>query len=146
MSRGTKRAVLVGCNYPKTQFSLHGCINDVEAIRGVILKFGFEQSDIIVLTDAPGSRVLPTGANIKDALNRMEVPDCYNQVGPDIRQMERRNSRCPTIFINNMHYESDFKVARIRFFHKPLMVNMKVSILDIQFGRDLFRSETKDIW
>ncbi|MFQ6644164.1 hypothetical protein Gotur_018492 [Gossypium turneri] len=71
MSKGTKRAVLVGCNYPKTQFSLHGCINDVEAIRGAILNIGFNESDVNVLTDAPGSPVLPTGANIKDALNRM---------------------------------------------------------------------------
>ncbi|XP_012449543.1 metacaspase-9 [Gossypium raimondii] len=71
MSKGTKRAVLVGCNYPKTQFSVHGCVNDVKAIRGVILDIGFKESDVNVLTDAPGSPVLPTGANIKDALNRM---------------------------------------------------------------------------
>ncbi|KAB2026391.1 hypothetical protein ES319_D06G216000v1 [Gossypium barbadense] len=71
MSKGTKRAVLVGCNYPKTQFNLHGCINDVKAIRGVILNFGFKESDVNVLTDAPGSPVLAMGANIKDALNRM---------------------------------------------------------------------------
>ncbi|KAG4143337.1 hypothetical protein ERO13_D06G182000v2 [Gossypium hirsutum] len=71
MSKGTKRAVLVGCNYPKTQFSLHGCINDVNAISGVLLNIGFKESDVNVLTDAPGSPVLPTGANIKDALNRM---------------------------------------------------------------------------
>ncbi|KAH1055288.1 hypothetical protein J1N35_033353 [Gossypium stocksii] len=69
MSKGTKRAVLVGCNYPKTQFSLHGCINDVKAIRDVILDFGFK--DVNVLVDLPGSPVPPTGANIKDALNRM---------------------------------------------------------------------------
>ncbi|KAK5826630.1 hypothetical protein PVK06_021556 [Gossypium arboreum] len=46
MGKGTKRAVLVGCNYPKTQFSLHGCIDDVNAIRDVILKFGFKESDV----------------------------------------------------------------------------------------------------
>ncbi|TYI24099.1 hypothetical protein ES332_A06G209800v1 [Gossypium tomentosum] len=71
MSKGTKRAVLVGCNYPMTQFRLHGCINDVRAIRGVILNFGFKESDVNVLTDSPGAPVLPTGANIKDALNRI---------------------------------------------------------------------------
>ncbi|KAH1055304.1 hypothetical protein J1N35_033369 [Gossypium stocksii] len=58
MSKGTKRAVLVGCNYPKTQFSLHGCINDVKAIRDVILDFGFK--DVNVLVDLPGSPVPPT--------------------------------------------------------------------------------------
>ncbi|TYH14366.1 hypothetical protein ES288_A06G214400v1 [Gossypium darwinii] len=71
MGKGKKRAVLVGCNYPKTQFGLHGCINDVNTIKAAILKFGFHESDINVLTDAPGSSVLPTGANIRDALNRM---------------------------------------------------------------------------
>ncbi|KAK5826632.1 hypothetical protein PVK06_021558 [Gossypium arboreum] len=71
MGKCTKRAVLVGCNYPKTQFGLHGCINDVNTIKAAILKFGFHESDINVLTDAPGSSVLPTGANIRDALNRM---------------------------------------------------------------------------
>ncbi|KAA3478362.1 metacaspase-9-like [Gossypium australe] len=65
MSKGTKRAVLVGCNYPKAQFSLHGCINDVEAIRGVILNFGFHESDVNVLTDAPGSSILPTDVSLK---------------------------------------------------------------------------------
>ncbi|TYI24096.1 hypothetical protein ES332_A06G209500v1 [Gossypium tomentosum] len=71
MAKVTKRAVLVGCNYPKTQFGLHGCINDVKTIKDAILNFGFKESDINVLTDAPGSSVLPTGANIRDALNRM---------------------------------------------------------------------------
>ncbi|KAA3478363.1 metacaspase-9-like [Gossypium australe] len=60
MGKGTKRAVLVGCNYSKTQFGLHGCINDVKTIRDAILNFGFRESDIHVLTDAPGSSVLPT--------------------------------------------------------------------------------------
>ncbi|KAK8293831.1 hypothetical protein V6Z11_D06G215700, partial [Gossypium hirsutum] len=65
------RAVLVGCNYPETQFGLHGRINDVKTIGDGILNFGFKESDINVLTGAPGSSVLPTGANIRDALNRM---------------------------------------------------------------------------
>ncbi|XP_017644604.1 metacaspase-9-like [Gossypium arboreum] len=64
-SSSTKRVVLVGCNYPKTQFSLHGCINDVKTITDVIL------SDVYVLIDVLGSSIPPTGANIKDALNRM---------------------------------------------------------------------------
>ncbi|MBA0811432.1 hypothetical protein Gohar_003329, partial [Gossypium harknessii] len=64
MGKGTKRAVLVGCNYPQTQFSLHGCINDVKTITDVILNFGFKVSAVNVLIDVPGSPVLPTGANI----------------------------------------------------------------------------------
>ncbi|KAL5789604.1 hypothetical protein ACOSQ2_004492 [Xanthoceras sorbifolium] len=75
MEEGKKKmAVLVGCNYPNTKYELHGCINDVIAMREVLIKqFGFDPSRIELLTDAPAgsSLVVPTGANIKAALNRM---------------------------------------------------------------------------
>ncbi|EOY19577.1 Metacaspase 9 [Theobroma cacao] len=73
MDKGKKRlAVLVGCNYANTQHELHGCINDVVAMREVLVeRFGFDPSHIELLTDAPGSLVMPTGANIKASLNEM---------------------------------------------------------------------------
>ncbi|GMJ14343.1 metacaspase 2f, metacaspase 9 [Hibiscus trionum] len=79
MANVTKRAVLVGCNYPHTKFRLHGCIQDVQSIKRVIMdKFGFHETNIQVLTDddrdgTPGwlPSSLPTGANIKAALNEM---------------------------------------------------------------------------
>ncbi|KAL5854477.1 hypothetical protein ACOSQ4_004279 [Xanthoceras sorbifolium] len=61
-------------NYPNTKYELHGCINDVIAMREVLIKqFGFDPSRIELLTDAPAgsSLAVPTGANIKAALNRM---------------------------------------------------------------------------
>lgn len=65
-------AVLVGCNYPNTKYELHGCINDVMAMREKLMsRFGFEESNIQVLTDEPGSLLMPTGSNIKRALGRM---------------------------------------------------------------------------
>ncbi|KAE8715214.1 Metacaspase-5 [Hibiscus syriacus] len=73
----TKRAVLVGCNYPYTKFRLHGCANDVKSIKDIIKKkFGFDERNITVLTDDKDSEgwsssCLPTGANIKAALNAM---------------------------------------------------------------------------
>lgn len=72
-TKGSKRiAVLVGCNYPNTKNELHGCINDVLAMRDVIInRFGFDPNHIELLIDAPGSSVMPTGANIKAALDRM---------------------------------------------------------------------------
>lgn len=72
-TKGSKRiAVLVGCNYPNTKNELRGCINDVLAMRDVIInRFGFDPNHIELLTDAPGSSVMPTGANIKAALDRM---------------------------------------------------------------------------
>ncbi|PKI58944.1 hypothetical protein CRG98_020690 [Punica granatum] len=73
MEKGKKRlAVLVGCNYPNTQYELHGCINDVLAMREVLVKrFGFDPQNVELLMDAPGSPVLPTGTNVKAALDRM---------------------------------------------------------------------------
>ncbi|XP_022746875.1 metacaspase-9-like [Durio zibethinus] len=73
MDKGKKRlAVLVGCNYPNTQYELHGCINDVVTMRDVLLeRFGFDPSHVQLLIDTPGSSVLPTGANIKAALDKM---------------------------------------------------------------------------
>ncbi|KAJ9548685.1 hypothetical protein OSB04_021228 [Centaurea solstitialis] len=70
---GSKRlAVLVGCNYANTPNELHGCINDVLAMRQVLInRFGFEPHNIQLLTDAPGSLIVPTGAKIKEALDRM---------------------------------------------------------------------------
>ncbi|KAF5737594.1 latex-abundant family protein [Tripterygium wilfordii] len=65
-------AVLVGCNYAHTRNELHGCINDVLAMKEVLIKrFGFDHTNIELLTDAAGSPVMPTGANIKKALEKM---------------------------------------------------------------------------
>ncbi|KAF7846927.1 hypothetical protein BT93_L3565 [Corymbia citriodora subsp. variegata] len=73
MEKGKKRsAVLVGSNYGGTQYELHGCINDVRAMREALVgRFGFEEGQVEVLTDEPGSPVMPTGANIRAALGRM---------------------------------------------------------------------------
>ncbi|MBA0867635.1 hypothetical protein Goshw_002237 [Gossypium schwendimanii] len=80
MAKVNKRlAVLVGCNYPNTQYELHGCINDVVAMKDLLVKrFGFDPTNIELLTDASAvtgegssSVVLPTGENIKAALSKM---------------------------------------------------------------------------
>ncbi|XP_057948424.1 metacaspase-9 [Malania oleifera] len=71
---GQKRlAVLVGCNYPNTRNELHGCINDVLAMQDMLLnRFGFQLGDIeLLIDDAPGPTIMPTGTNIKAALDRM---------------------------------------------------------------------------
>lgn len=65
-------AVLVGCNYANTKNELHGCINDVLAMKETLVKrFGFDHTNIELLTDAPESSKIPTGANIKQALAKM---------------------------------------------------------------------------
>lgn len=71
MEKGKRLAVLVGCNYPNTMNELHGCHNDVLAMRDVLMaRFQFDPNNIELLTDKPGSSVMPTG-NIMSALNRM---------------------------------------------------------------------------
>ncbi|CAO2831496.1 unnamed protein product [Amaranthus hypochondriacus] len=67
-------AVLVGCNYPNTQYHLHGCINDVVSMKSMLVeRFGFDSKSIEVLIDeGEGSKDLfPTGVNIKKALKKM---------------------------------------------------------------------------
>lgn len=75
MEEKNKRlAVLVGCNYPNTPNELHGCINDVLAMKDMLVKrFGFDHENIELLIDEPNtsSSTMPTGANIKKALGSM---------------------------------------------------------------------------
>ncbi|KAK8630168.1 hypothetical protein V6N13_078974 [Hibiscus sabdariffa] len=69
-----KRALLVGCNYPKTQFRLYGCINDVSEMQKLLLnRFHFDENDVKVLTDELGTppEKLPTHVNIMAALRKM---------------------------------------------------------------------------
>ncbi|CAI0374607.1 unnamed protein product [Linum tenue] len=74
---GKRMAVMVGCNYPNTKNELHGCINDVLAMREVLVhRFGFEKTNITILTDQDLSSsanpdLMPTGANIKRVLHEM---------------------------------------------------------------------------
>jgi Caspase domain len=70
---GAKRlATLVGCNYFGSQYELHGCINDVKDMTETLVsRFGFNRSDVTVLTDEPESEPKPTGANIKRVLGDM---------------------------------------------------------------------------
>ncbi|XP_057437835.1 metacaspase-9-like [Lotus japonicus] len=73
-AKNRRVAVLVGCNYPNTSHELHGCINDVLAMRDMLVKrFRFNPKNIELLTDEPGSSsaMLPTGANIKQKLASM---------------------------------------------------------------------------
>ncbi|CAM0954820.1 unnamed protein product [Alopecurus aequalis] len=57
---GRKRAVLVGINYLGTHGELKGCINDVVRMRRCLVdRFGFDDADIRVLTNADPSTRSP---------------------------------------------------------------------------------------
>ncbi len=67
-----KRALLVGCNYPGTKCELHGCANDVKRMRTTLVeRFGFDESDILVMLDTDPSTPQPTGANIRSSLKKL---------------------------------------------------------------------------
>eukprot|EP00253_Pinus_taeda_P012973 PITA_12973 len=67
-----KHAVLVGCNYPKTENELHGCVNDVMRMQNILIhRFGFAKENINLLIDTDESYAKPTGENIIRALVKM---------------------------------------------------------------------------
>jgi len=63
----TRKAVLVGINYPNTKHELKGCINDVTAMKSLLLnKFEFKLENIDLIINE-----LATTANIKFHLQKM---------------------------------------------------------------------------
>ena len=67
-----KRALLTGCCYPGTKAELNGCVNDVFAIKEMLMThFGFQESDIEVMADTDKTTLQPNGANIRAKLNEM---------------------------------------------------------------------------
>ncbi|XP_020589432.1 metacaspase-4-like isoform X2 [Phalaenopsis equestris] len=68
----TKKAVLIGCNYPGTKAELKGCVNDVRRVhRCLVDRYGFKESDIKVLIDSDTAYTQPTGANIRRAITNL---------------------------------------------------------------------------
>ena len=56
------KAILVGINYTGTRNQLNGCINDTETFKQELIKIGFKDSEINVLTDL--TRIKATRQNI----------------------------------------------------------------------------------
>lgn len=68
----TKRAVLVGCNYPGTNEELQGCVNDVWVMHNILVqKYGFSKDNIKVLIDTDDKYPKPTGITIRRALQEI---------------------------------------------------------------------------
>lgn len=63
-----KRALLIGINYTNTSSQLHGCINDVNNVRSLLLKNGYLSKNITTLVDSDPTR-MPTKAMILQQLN-----------------------------------------------------------------------------
>lgn len=68
----SKRALLVGCNYPGTNAALRGCINDVLAMQSMLTTYyGFDPANIQIMIDTDPEGPQPTGRNIKAALKQL---------------------------------------------------------------------------
>ena len=50
-NKNNKKALLIGINYTGTQNELYGCINDVNCIKERIIKEGFTDKNINIITD-----------------------------------------------------------------------------------------------
>ncbi|XP_014490230.1 metacaspase-5 [Vigna radiata var. radiata] len=68
----TKKAVMIGINYPGTKAELKGCINDVWRMHQCLVeRYGFSEDNITVLIDTDKSYTQPTGKNIRSALTSL---------------------------------------------------------------------------
>lgn len=66
---GRRKALLVGINYIGTQNQLRGCINDVQNVKNYLTRNGYDEGDIVVLTDDQREMVkVPIRENIIKAI------------------------------------------------------------------------------
>eukprot|EP00192_Tetraselmis_astigmatica_P004385 CAMPEP_0117667254 /NCGR_PEP_ID=MMETSP0804-20121206/10853_1 /TAXON_ID=1074897 /ORGANISM="Tetraselmis astigmatica, Strain CCMP880" /LENGTH=429 /DNA_ID=CAMNT_0005474937 /DNA_START=80 /DNA_END=1369 /DNA_ORIENTATION=- len=68
-THGAKRALIIGCTYPRTQSELRGCINDAQCMHYLLkTKFGYPDTEVLMLRDDDigrrDHRLMPTRANI----------------------------------------------------------------------------------
>jgi len=67
-----KKALLVGVNYRNTQNELRGCINDINNHREILQSaYGFQDSDIVTLSEDMSKSDFPTKARIMEELKRL---------------------------------------------------------------------------
>jgi hypothetical protein len=59
---GLRKALLIGCDYPRTAYQLNGCINDTRNIETLLRSNGY--ADIEMLCDDGSTLSLPTMPNI----------------------------------------------------------------------------------
>ncbi|KAK0475416.1 caspase domain-containing protein [Armillaria novae-zelandiae] len=67
-SSGRKRALCIGINYRGKSNQLRGCIQDAKNIRALLMKNGYKDEDIKLLTDETDN-ITPTRDNVLDALS-----------------------------------------------------------------------------
>jgi hypothetical protein len=87
-----KRALVIGINYTGTPSALNGCINDAMSVREELVKRGYPENNITLLTD--DTDVKPTRENILKALLALIVSDAtelyfhYSGHGISVRDLD----------------------------------------------------------
>ncbi|ODV63031.1 caspase family protein ASCRUDRAFT_79615 [Ascoidea rubescens DSM 1968] len=66
---GNKKALLIGINYTGSKAQLNGCINDVQNVKEFLLRNGYSEENMVILTDDQSNpRAIPIKQNILDAM------------------------------------------------------------------------------
>ena len=66
-------ALLIGINYVRSSYELHGCVNDINNIKNLlILQYGYTENNIIMLhDDIDDDSLKPTYDNIINNINKI---------------------------------------------------------------------------
>jgi hypothetical protein len=121
---GTKRSLLIGCNYFGTNSELFGCIQDVKHIQILLNSIGYEDSDMIMLID-DGTTEMPTKQNIIENLTSLvnltsEGDTLFIWYSGHGTQLRNRTSDggfdecwCPTDTLQSRNYLTDNELISI---------------------------------
>lgn len=87
-----KRALIIGINYTGTSSALSGCINDAMSVKEELIKRGYPEDNITLLTD--DTTVVPTRENILKELLALIISDAtelyfhYSGHGSSVRDLD----------------------------------------------------------
>eukprot|EP00667_Euglena_gracilis_P009787 EG_transcript_9951 len=70
---GNKKALLIGINYTGQRSQLPGCQNDVQKMTELLRAVGWQEHEMLVLTDSPLSPTQPTRDNILQAFRWLSL-------------------------------------------------------------------------
>lgn len=69
---GTRRALLIGCNYRGSKAELRGCINDVVNLKEMLIStFKWSESEITTMTDDDEGIMYPSKENVLEQARRL---------------------------------------------------------------------------
>ena len=167
-----KRCLLIGINYENTDYSLSGCINDSENLKGFLIKNNyFQKNEFVMMNDKKSGVYYPNKKHIwkqLDALVKFAKMNIKNNVllfvaysghGSHIKDISgdeedgQDEVLCPVDFINNGYIvDDDIK----RKFINKLPKNVKLvtlidachsgTVLDLKYNYMVDKKDTYKIY